>query len=208
MTRGASEKTAIPVPGGHLPRRGNRFSRWLGRSILHLFGWRIEGEFPNRGKFLAIVAPHTSNWDFVIGIAAVLALGIEAHWLGKHTLFCGPVGPLMRRLGGIAVDRRSPQGYIDQLAGIFERRERFILGITPEGTRRRVERWKTGFYHIAKAAGVPLVPCYLDFKRRVAGIGPAWEPDADLTAEMQRLEGFFRDIAPKRPQNFNRSIHG
>lgn len=205
---GESRGTGRPAPGGHLPRRGNRLSRWFGRTFLRLLGWRIEGEFPDRGRFLAIVAPHTSNWDFVIGIAAVLTLGIEVHWLGKHTLFQGPVGPLMRRLGGIAVDRRSPQGYIDQLAGIFERRERFILGITPEGTRRRVERWKTGFYHITRAADVPLVPCYLDYKRRIAGIGRAWKPGADLEVEMRRIEVFYRHIAPKRPHNFNRRIYG
>lgn len=190
-----------------LPRRGSRLGRRLGRLVLRFLGWRIEGGFPERGKFLLIVAPHTSNWDFVVGIAAVLALDVEVHWLGKHTLFRPPLAPAMRRLGGIAVDRRSPQGYIAQLAGIYSRRERFLLGITPEGTRSRVKSWKAGFYHIAREAGVPIVPCYLDYRRRVAGIGPALIPGDDLAAEMRRFERFYRGVTPKRPENFNPSVH-
>jgi len=196
----------IPQLSPALPRRGNALTRAFGRLVLSLLGWHIEGEFPDRGKLVCIVAPHTSNWDFVIGLAAVFALGLDIRWLGKHTLFRGPAGPLMRWLGGIPVDRRSPHGYITQLTRAFHEQDRFLIGIAPEGTRRRVERWRTGFYFIAESAGVPIVLCYLDYVAKVAGIGPVVVPTGSLEQDLRGLMVFYRGVRAKRPACFNPDI--
>jgi 1-acyl-sn-glycerol-3-phosphate acyltransferase len=153
-------------------------------------GWDVEGEIPNIPKLVLIAAPHTSNWDFVVGIAAKLALGLDVMWLGKDTLFRGPFGSLMRRLGGRPVDRFASHDVVRDVVGEFARHERLVLAVAPEGTRKRVERWRTGFYHIAHAARVPIVPVALNFRARAIQI---WEPftttgnvDADIAALRRR----------------------
>ena len=190
-------------PRTMLPVRGNRLTRMLGRLVLALGGWRIAGKPPQVAKLVCIVAPHTSNWDFVIGIAAVFALGLDVRWLGKHTLFRGPAGPLMRWLGGIPVDRSAPHGYSVELSRLFRRSERLLLGIAPEGTRSRVERWRSGFYAIATAAEVPIVLCYLDYSEKVAGFGPVVIPSGDPQRDMEHIGAFYRGVHAKRPDRFS-----
>lgn len=128
----------------HIPRRGNVLTSAGGRLVLRLLGWRIEGAFPDLPKFLIIVAPHSSNWDWIIGMATVLALRVDARWIAKHTLFRGPCGPLMSWLGGIPVDRRASHGFVEQIADRYRQQSQLVIGVTPEGTRKRVETWKTG----------------------------------------------------------------
>ena len=149
---------ALPELGDAIPQRGNRFSRWFWSAVFRMAGWDVEGEIPNLSKFVIIGAPHTSNWDFPVAMALVLAIGLDAHWIGKHTLFRWPFGGLMRRLGGVPVVRSERRGEVDQIVEQFKDHERMVFGLSPEGTRRRVERWKTGFYHIALGAGVPILP--------------------------------------------------
>lgn len=175
-----------------LPRRGNALTSALGHGLLRLLGWRIEGAFPDLPKFLIIVAPHSSNWDWVIGMSAVLALKVDAHWVAKHSLFWGPIGPLMRWLGGIPVDRRASHGFVEATAQAYRQRQQLLIGVTPEGTRKQVAQWKTGFYHIARAAEVPVVPAYFDYPSRVVGIGPAMELGPDLEAELARCRQFYQ----------------
>ena len=158
-----------------------------------MLGWRVDGQIPNLRKFVLIVAPHTSNWDFPVGIGAKLALGLGAIWLGKHTLFSFPLGIILRGLGGIAVDRSASNDVVQQVAGEFAKRDRLALALAPEGTRKQVERWRTGFYRIAHAARVPIVPVALDWERRAIRL---MEPfittgnvDADIAALRQRFEG-------------------
>jgi len=189
-----------------LPVRGNWLTRMLGRLLLALGGWRIAGKPPHESKFVCIVAPHTSNWDFVVAIAAVFALGLDVHWLGKHTLFRGPAGPLMRWLGGIPVERSARHGYIVELTRLFRQRERFLLGIAPEGTRCRVERWRSGFYAIATAAEVPIVLCYLDYSEKVAGFGPVVIPSGDPQRDMEQIGAFYRGVHAKRPDRFSPDV--
>jgi 1-acyl-sn-glycerol-3-phosphate acyltransferase len=156
-------------------------------------GWNVEGEIPNIPKLVIIAAPHTSNWDFVVGVAAKLALGLDVMWLGKDTLFRGPLGAMMRRLGGRPVDRDASHDVVSDMVGEFARRERLILALAPEGTRKRVERWRTGFYHIAHAARVPIVPVALNFGARAIQIGAPYtttgNADADIAALRQRYAG-------------------
>lgn len=186
-----------------LPRRGNRLTALIGRGVLRLGGWRIEGGLPEVPRQLVIVAPHTSNWDFVIGIAAVFALRLDAHWVGKHTLFKGLLGPIMRWFGGLPVDRRKSHGAVGQLVDEFRGRERLFLGMTPEGTRSRVARWKTGFYHVAREAEVPLVPIGFDYRRKQVCIFLPFPLTGDLDADLARLQVLFAGVTPKFPHNFN-----
>jgi 1-acyl-sn-glycerol-3-phosphate acyltransferase len=186
-----------------LPRRGTIVSRWLGRSFLQFSGWSINGHFPDVRKLIVVVAPHTSNWDFVFGIAAVFALGLKVNWMGKNSLFKGGLGPIMRWLGGIPVDRSKPNGVVGQLVDEFSRREQLLLGITPEGTRSRVDRWKTGFYHLAIQARVPLVPAYMDYRLKQLVILDPLPVTGAIDNDLVVLREVFASVTPKRPENYN-----
>ena len=170
--------------------------------LLGLFGWQIEGVLPDLRKCVAIAAPHTSNWDFFFGICAASAMDLRVSWAGKHTLFRWPFGVFMRWLGGIPVTRGSREGVVSQIVRIMERHERFIFGLSPEGTRKRVERWRSGFYHVACQAGVPIVLAYFDSARKVVGVGPVFEPTGDFDTDIGRIQGFYRDKVAKKPAQF------
>ena len=159
-------------------------------------GWRIAGDIPDLPRMVLVVAPHSSNWDFIVGVAAKLALRLRVTYLGKDALFRFPLGILMRRLGGIPVDRSSSNAVVQAIVREFAQRRQMILAIAPEGTRRRVERWRTGFYHIARAAGVPIVPVAFDWAAREVQIQspflPAGDPDADIAALRTRFAAVRR----------------
>ena len=184
--------------GNYLPP--NPFAEWLGRSVLRLMGWRIEGAMPPIDKFVAIGAHHTSNWDFVIFIALKFVLRLNARWFGKHGIFRWPFGGLMRSWGGIPIQRHLSLNMVEQAIQSFRDNREFILVLSPEGTRRKVERWKTGFYHIAVGAGVPIVPGALDFANRRVVIGPPFQPTGNMEADLRELMAFFRPYEPKKPQ--------
>lgn len=176
-------------------------SYWIGRLVLTLMGWKVEGEIPRGNKFLLIGAPHTSNWDFPVGIAATYLLRLRVHWVGKHTLFRRPYGGLMRWLGGIPVDRGHPSGVAAQLARQLQAADRMVLAITPDGTRSRRKYWKSGFYRIALAAGVPLLCGSLDYASKTARIGLCFVPTGDIAADMARIRAFYADVAGAHPEN-------
>lgn len=189
--------TSVP-PG--IPRRGGPVRRALGRLMLRLMGWRMVGSLPDLPKFVIIAAPHTTNWDFIRGISLVFALSLDAKWIGKRELFRGPLAPLFRWLGGVPVDRQSPQGAVEDAAAAFRTRETMILAIAPEGTRKAVARWKTGFHRIAAQAGVPIVCGFFDNRRRLLGFGPVVHPSADLAADLARWQGWYEPLAPRTSQ--------
>ncbi|TNE59798.1 MAG: glycerol acyltransferase [Alphaproteobacteria bacterium] len=164
-----------------------------------LQGWRIEGEVPAEKKFVLIAAPHTSNWDFPFMVGVALGLRQSIFWMGKHTLFTGVKGPVARWLGGIAVDRQAAQDLVEQTIAQFQNQETLIVAIAPEGTRGAVTRWKTGFYRVAVGAGVPIVPGFLDYGRKVGGVGPAIYPTGDLEADMAKIKAFYQGIQGKHP---------
>jgi 1-acyl-sn-glycerol-3-phosphate acyltransferase len=195
-------KLQVPPLGEAVPKRGNRFSRALGRALLAAFGWRIAGDVPNLPKLVLIAAPHTSNWDFPLAMAVIFAIGIHVSWMGKHTFVNGPLSPLLRWLGGIPVDRRGAQGVVGQMVDVFNQREQFVLGLAPEGTRKKVTAWKTGFYHIAVGAGVPIVPVTFDYGRRLVRIGAPLYPTGDITADMVHIEAFYQGVVGKNPHQF------
>ena len=181
---------SLPPSVPRVPR--HRLSRWIGRAVLRLGGWRVVGEFPDLPRVVLIGAPHSSNWDGIWGFAAKLALGLDIRILGKHQLFWGPLGPLMRALGIIAINRGAASGVVGQMAQQFRGADRFWLGIAPEGTRKPVARWKTGFWKIAHAAQVPVLPVYFHYPDRVIGIGPPFATSHDMEADLVRLRDWYR----------------
>jgi 1-acyl-sn-glycerol-3-phosphate acyltransferase len=193
---------SIPALGPAVPSRGGGVLRVFGRVVLALLGWNFEGEIPNLPRFVLIVAPHTSNWDFVIGLAAMLALDLRVTWLGKHQIFRPPFGRICRWLGGVPVDRSAPEGVVEQAAAVFAPDRSAILAIAPEGTRRKVERWKSGFWRIARAAGVPVFPVAFDFRRRAVVFGEPYWPTADYEADLAALQRGFSAEMARNPQNY------
>ncbi|NJC88065.1 MAG: acyltransferase [Desulfuromonas sp.] len=185
-----------------LPRRGNAFSHALGRSLLRLLGWRIAGRLPELPRLVIVVAPHTSNWDFLVGVGVQLALGLDVCWLGKHTLFFGPWAPLLRWMGGIPVNRAAPQGLLPELVRRLKRQDRFLLALAPEGTRSKVERWKSGFHAIACQTGAPIAPVALDYGPREVRFGAPFMPTADFAADLAELQTFYLGVTPRHPENF------
>ena len=164
-------------------------------------GWEYTGSPPEVSKFVAIGAPHTSNWDFILFLAVVSHFRLPARVIGKSSLVRWPFGNLMRRLGIIPVKRDSGQGMVEQMAEEFAAHEEMALVVAPEGTRGRSEYWRSGFYRIALAAEVPIVLTYLDYTNKRAGIGPLIEPSGDLVADMDRIRSFYGQIEGKHPLN-------
>jgi 1-acyl-sn-glycerol-3-phosphate acyltransferase len=173
-------------------------SRAIGRGMLAALGWRVEGEIPNARKLVIIVAPHTSNWDFFVAVAAKLALGVEVRWLGKHSLFRGPLGAILRSLGGRPVDRAQSHNVVSAYVEEFARGDRMVVGIAPEGTRKRVERWRTGFWHIARGAGVPIVPVALDYGARAVRIMAPFTTTGDVDRDVAELQQRYAGVRGRR----------
>ena len=169
-------------------------SRLIGRALLAAAGWRIEGEFPDRPKLILIVAPHTSNWDTVLGITALFALGLRVRFLAKHTLFYPPLGWLMRWLGGTSVVRESPQGAVAQAVAMIEAERAVVLGLAPAGTRTPGTPWRSGFYHIAHAVRAPILPVAFDGARRAIRLFPAFETSGDYERDLPRLMALYEGI--------------
>lgn len=190
---------ALDVPPS-LPRvKHNALTKWLGRSILKLGGWRMEGEFPDVPRAVLIGAPHSSNWDGVWGFSAKAAMGLDIRILGKDALFRVPVlGSVLRRLGVLSVDRSNPAGIVEQAAELIRSNDRFWYGLAPEGTRKKVDKWKQGFWRIARAADVPVVPVYFDYARKVIGVGAKFELTDNVDADMERIVGWYRTVGRGR----------
>lgn len=185
------------MSGNYLPR--NALAEALGHAVFRLMGWRIEGQLPPLDKFVVIGAHHTSNWDFVLFIAAKFILRLNARWFGKHSIFRWPFGALMRYWGGIPIRRHLKLNTVEQAIEAFAEHRQFILVLSPEGTRRKVERWRSGFYHIAWGAGVPIVPAALDFQHRRIVIGEPFQPTGNEAADLRQLLAFYRPYVPKNP---------
>ena len=177
-----------PKLGDNLPKNANPITRWIGRGTLRLWGWRINGEFPNRPKMVVALLPHSSNFDFILTIAVLWALGLRSTFMMKHTLFWFPLGAVLRRLGGIPVDRGSKQGLVEQMDRAFQTRSKLVLGITPEGTRRGVARLKQGLARIALASNVPVLPAILDYQNRTVRFAELIENCANVESIMQRVQ--------------------
>lgn len=175
-------------------------SRLLYHFFFKLAGWRFDGTMPSEKKYIIIVAPHTSNWDFMIGLCARSILRFDAKFLGKKELFRFPFGALFRWLGGVPVNRSKNENLVDAVVKMFNDRERFIVAIAPEGTRKYVSQWKTGFYFMALKANVPIVMTAFDYPRKTVFINKPFYPTGNLSEDMKTIFGFFRDKRGKFPK--------
>jgi len=171
----------------------------LAANVLAFLRWRTVVARPTPQKAVIIFYPHTSNWDFVIGLLAKWALGFDVHWVGKESLFRGPLGGIFKRWGGIAVDRSARTGSIARLAEVFSAHDRFLLALAPEGTRQRVEHWRSGFYYLALAAKVPLALAFIDYPSREVGVAGYLELSGDSERDLAAIAAFYAGRTGRRP---------
>jgi 1-acyl-sn-glycerol-3-phosphate acyltransferase len=188
----------LPRLGPHVPRRRNIALAWAGGAVLRLMRFRVEGEVPDLAKFVIAVAPHTSNWDFVVGAAVMFALELRVAFIAKHTLFRGPFGAVIRWMGGVPVDRSSAHGVVAEAVHGFSREPGLILALAPQGTRNPSARFRSGFLHIARGAGVPVMLAALDWGEHCVRLGPTFAPGADIGQELARAEMFFATVRGRR----------
>ncbi len=191
------------VPAHYL-RRNNALTRGIGRLMLRVSGWRIVGALPDVPKLVVSVAPHTSAWDFVVGVMVLFALDIRIAFLGKHTLFTGLFGRFMRAIGGIAVDRDKPHGIVNDVIAAINTADKMIFALAPEGTRQLDKGFKTGFLHIAHGAKIPICLAYFDFAKKVVCFGEMIEASGDVALDIEKVIAFYRPIHGKYRKSWQR----
>ena len=185
------DSNLFPALPASVPRKSSSIARGVYRFLFKLSGWRITGEIPNLPKLVVIAAPHSSWWDGVWGLLLKLALGIDVRFMAKKELFFWPLGKLLQNLGGIPTDRSAAHGVVADTAAEFAKADRLWLAIAPEGTRKKVLKWKTGFWHIARDADVPILPLYFHYPAKTIGLGPVFYPSENISADMRRIRTFY-----------------
>ena len=173
----------------------------FGATLLFIFGWRSEGKGPDIDKYVLIAAPHTSNWDFVFFLLIIFKLRLPVYWMGKRSMFRWPFHGLLKRLGGIPVDRSEKNNVVSIMAKAFDASNKLIVTIAPSGTRANVSSWKTGFYHIAREAKVPIVCGFLDYSRKIGGIGPVFHVTGDMEADISAIKSSYSGIFGRYPES-------
>lgn len=168
--------------------------------MMRLVGWRVDGNLPDLSKFVLIGAPHTSNWDFLLFLGVIFTLRANVRFMGKAELFRSPFGFFFRYCGGVPVDRKKSTGLVEQMVNACNKSDRFILTIAPEGTRHHVQEWKSGFYHIAKSAGIPIVMAVIDGKQKTVRIGQVFYPTENMEADMKAIKGVFSGFVGINPR--------
>jgi 1-acyl-sn-glycerol-3-phosphate acyltransferase len=167
------------------------FLRIISLILLKTLRWKAVGPLPEQNKYIIIVTPHTSNWDVFYGVILAFTLKLDARFLAKKELFRWPFAPIIRWLGGIATDRSSHSNIVDKIVKIFDENEKFVLALAPEGTRHKVDYWKSGFYHIAAGANIPIVLAFIDFGTKTGGAGPLLYPSGDIKKDMVTIRNFY-----------------
>ena len=170
---------------------------WFATFSLFILRWKTKGKIPDIKKFVIIAAPHSSNWDFIFFLLIIFKFKISVHWMGKHTMFKWPFKWLLKRLGGIPIDRSGKGNVVQSMAEAFEKSKKLIITIAPSGTREKGMIWKTGFYHIACQAKVPIVCGFIDYKQKIIGIGPVFTPSGDIDVDMTSIKAFYSDFSGK-----------
>ena len=196
----SSIKTVVPEI--HLAKRP-KIIKWLGITLQKISGWKVEGEIPSLKKFILVGAPHTSNWDFVYALILIWAIDLKLNVLAKHTLFNIPLlKNILFGIGGIPVDRDNPQLVVDEVSKLTEGDGGVIIGLTPEGTRKRVEKWKSGFLRIANQTESKIVLIGIDFETKTCSFSGFFEPTGDNDRDIIYVKNFFKKFKPKIPSNF------
>jgi len=180
--------------------------RWISLFILKGMGWKTEGKRPDVPKYVLIAAPHTSNWDFFLMILVALSLNLNTYVMAKKGLIDWPGGFFFRWLGAIPIDRSQSANTVEQAIQFFQESESLAIIVAPSGTRRKVRRWKTGFYHIANGAGIPIGTGFLDYGRKTGGVGPLFQPTGDIETDMIAIRAFYADIEGKYSENTSRCV--
>ncbi len=190
------------IPIHHRTKKRTEFgptTRWAGRILLKMIGWRLVGKHPGVDKCVIACAPHTSNWDFPLTFIASMALGIPAVFMIKDTVFWWPLGAIFRWLGGIPINRRSPVGVVDQMVRVVRESGKIYVVVTPEGTRKNVEFWKLGFYRIANGAGVPILFGIMNYREKWIGVADLFHTTGDLESDWREITGKFEGYVGVTP---------
>ncbi|MEI7516520.1 MAG: lysophospholipid acyltransferase family protein [Betaproteobacteria bacterium] len=182
----------------------NTVLRGLSLAVLKLAGWKVSGQLPPNGrKCVLIAAPHTSNWDLPYTLMVAFALRLNIYWMGKEQIFKPPFRGLMMWLGGLPVRRESANNLVAASIEALQAADGPVqLVVPPEGTRSKARYWKTGFYYIAVGAQVPIVMAYMDYERKISGLGPVFEPTGDIEADMVTIKAFYAPFKGKNPSQF------
>lgn len=180
---------------------GYSLLKYISRTILRILGWKLVGEKPIDKKFVAIGVPHTSNWDFPVALTCFSAMGIKFNWVGKESLFKGPLKYIFKWIGGIPLNRRSPTGFLKDMAAIYAERESLVIAIAPEGTRSKTDYWMPGFYYIANEAKVPIVLAFADYSKKTMGIAGIVHPTGDIEVDFEKIKEFYEGKVGKNPEN-------
>ena len=192
----------VPPMPPSVPVAGNRLTRWVGRKLLALAGWRLEGEFPDEPKIVIAAAPHTSNWDFVVAMLAIMALGVRVSYLMKKEAFIWPFGKLFMWLGGIPLDRSSTEDTVQQIISWYDTHDQVWVVITPEGTRAKVEKWKTGFLRVVEGAKVPLLLVAWDYPGKTIVLDRIWSTTGDHVVDAEAIRNYINSKYQGRiPEN-------
>lgn len=174
--------------------------KFFSRTILKVIGWKLIGNPPQEKKFVAIGVPHTSNWDFPVALLCFSALGLRFNWVAKESLFKGPLKYIFKWIGGIPLNRRSPTGFLKDMAAIYARSESLVIAIAPEGTRSKTDYWMPGFYYIANEAKVPIVLAFADYSKKTMGIAGIVHPTGDIEADFEKIKKFYEGKKGKNPE--------
>ena len=175
------------------------FLQKIGRFFLKITGWNIRGAFPNGNRILLVAGPHTSNWDFLLALCMIFGLNLNVHWVGKHTLFKNGLSKLMKKLGGIPVDRASPELLMTDVSEIINKYQGVVIAMSPEGTRKKVARLKSGFLRIAKETNSQIMLAGIDFESKCIHLGGLFQPSGDKDMDLEYVHNYFRKFKGKRP---------
>ena len=172
----------------------------IGKFFLTITGWKFKGDIPRSDRIILVAGPHTSNWDFLLALAFIFGLNLNVFWIGKHTLFKNGFSKIMRKLGGIPVDRASPELLMNEVSNIVKRQQGVIIAISPEGTRKKVERLKSGFLRIAKTTNSQILLAGIDFESKLIHLGKLFQPSGNTESDLLNVHNYFRQFKGKRPE--------
>ena len=172
----------------------------IGKFFLTITGWKFKGDIPRSDRIILVAGPHTSNWDFLLALAFIFGLNLNVFWIGKHTLFKNGFSKIMRKLGGIPVDRASPELLMNEVSHIVKKQQGVIIAISPEGTRKKVERLKSGFLRIAKTTNSQILLAGIDFESKLIHLGKLFQPSGNTESDLLNVHNYFRQFRGKRPE--------
>jgi len=190
-------KTFIPE---HLRAYRPKPIRWLGQLLMKITGWKTIGNFPTDQRVVMVAGPHTSNWDFVLAMSLILSLDVNIHWVGKHSIFKKGFRRLLRKMGGIPVNRANPEALKNEIHNITEKFKGFIIAISPEGTRKKVDRLKSGFLRIANETNSKIMMVGVDFSKKTIELGDFYSPSGDVEKDLKFIKEYFANFTGKHPK--------